>query len=156
MTDLVKDTEDLILEYNNVNGFIEISALKSDYESYLNMSMDDLEELTRDECIRIQYVLTQYAIFANKQFNALQNKLKINTMVFGRALMEVYSSYNEFLGRELIIASATREHQHLNYMQNEILKLEGIVGSLEGLVERIDRMTQIIKDLSFSKSKYGS
>lgn len=153
MVDLIKETEELILGHDGANGFVEISALKSDYESYLNMSFDELEELTRDECIRIQYVLTQYAIFTNKRLNALKVKLKINTTLFGRALMEVYHSYNEFMGRELIIASATREHEYLKNMQDEIIKLEGVVGSLDGLVERVDRMTQVIKDLSFTKAK---
>lgn len=153
MTDLIEETELLVSGHNNANGFVEISALKSDYETYLNMSFDELEELTREECIRIQYIFTQYAIYTNKTLNALKAKLKINTTLFGRALMEVYHSYNEFMGRELIIASATREHDHLRTMQNEIIKLESVVSSLDGLVERIDRMTQIIKDLSFTKAR---
>ena len=154
MTILIEEMDMLISGHDSANGFVEISALKSDYESYLNMSYDDLSELTREECIKIQYVLTQYAIFTNKKLNGLKTKLKINTSLFNQALMEVYHSYNEFLGRELIIASALKEHNHLKTMQSEILKLEGVVGSLDGLVERIDRMTQIVKDLSFCKAKY--
>lgn len=154
MTTLIEEMDTLVSGHDSANGFVEISALKSDYESYLNMSYDDLSELTREECVRIQYVLTQYAIFTNKKLNGLKTKLKINTSLFNQALMEVYHSYNEFLGRELIIASALKEHNHLKTMQSEILKLEGVVGSLDGLVERIDRMTQIVKDLSFCKAKY--
>mgnify|MGYP003553651519 FL=1 len=103
MTELISETEDLILGHDSANGFVEISALKSDYESYLNMSYDELDDLTRDECIRIQYVLTQYSIFTNKKLNALKIKLKINTSLFNQALMEVYNSYNEFLGLKNII-----------------------------------------------------
>lgn len=154
MNTLIEDAEALITGYTGENGFVEISALKSDYEKYLNMSIDELDDLTREECIRIQYVLTQYAIFTNKKLNWLQTKLKINSVLFNRSLMEVYHSYNEFMGRELIIASATKEHDYLREMQNEVIKLEGVINSLHGLVERVDRMTQIIKDLSFTKAKY--
>jgi hypothetical protein len=154
MNTLTKDTEDLITRYSGENGFVEISALKSDYVKYLNMSIDELDDLSREECIRIQYILTQYAIFINKKLNWLQTKLKINSTLFNRSLMEVYHSYNEFMGRELIIASATREHDYLRDMQDEVIKLEGVINSLDGIVERIDRMTQIIKDLSFTKAKY--
>lgn len=154
MNTLIEDAEALITGYTGENGFVEISALKSDYEKYLNMSIDELDDLTREECIRIQYVLTQYAIFTNKKLNWLQTKFKINSVLFNRSLMEVYHSYNEFMGRELIIASATKEHDYLREMQNEVIKLEGVINSLHGLVERVDRMTQIIKDLSFTKAKY--
>ncbi len=153
MTQLIEETENLITKYANENGFVEISALKSDYEKYLNMSMDELDDLSREECIRIQYILTQYSIFCNKKINWLETKLKINTTLFQRSLMEVYHSYNEFMGRELIIASATKEHNHLKNMQDEIMKLEGVLNSLDGISDKIDRMTQIIKDLSFTKAR---
>jgi len=67
--------------------------------------------------------------------------------------MTVYHSYNEFLGKDLIIASAVNEYGHLKDMQDEILKLDALVGSMQGLVGQIDRLLMILRDLSFSKGK---
>jgi len=150
---LIEEAETLIKENEALLPIGKVDHSSSKFEYYLNMNEEELDEMDKGDCCAAQYSLTQYAITVNKSLNWIQSKLKINTLIFQRELMTVYHSYNEFLGKDLIIASAVNEYGHLKDMQDEILKLDALVGSMQGLVGQIDRLLMILRDLSFSKGK---
>ena len=151
---LVEEAESLIKENDATIGIAKIDHVNSKYEEYLNMTEGDLEDLTKVDCINIQFILTQYAISINKRFNWLTTSLSINKSVYHRALAEVWGSYSEgFMTGDLKVASADNEYPAIKEMHDEILKLTSVMESMSVVVDRVDRMIQILRDLSFNKGK---
>lgn len=154
MNDLIKGAEALIKENDATVGIATIDHVNSQYEHYLNMTEEDLEGLNKADCGIVQFILTQYAISINKKLNWIKTTLNINKAIYNRALAEVWNSYSEgFMTGDLKIASADNEYPAIKEMHDEILKLTAVADSMSGVVERVDRMIQIIRDLSFSKGK---
>jgi len=150
---LIEEAETLIKEHEALLPLGKVDHSSSKFEYYLNMNEDELDSMDKAECCAAQYVLTQYAISVNKSLNWLNSKLSINTALFQRDLIKVYHSYNEFLGKDLIIASAVNEYEHLKDMQGEIMKLNSLINNMSGLVERVDRLVQVLRDLGFTKGR---
>ena len=151
---LVEEAEALIKENDATVGVANVDHVNSQYEHYLNMTEGDLEDLTKVDCINIQFILTQYAISINKRVNWVQSTLSINKALYYRALAEVWNSYSEgFMTADLKVASADNEYPYIKTMHDEILKLTAVVESMDGVVDRVDRMIQILRDLSFNKNK---
>lgn len=151
---IIEEAENLIKENDATLGVANVDHVNSKYEHYLNMTEDDLEELDKAGCVNIQYCLTQYAISVNKRLNWIQSSLSINKAIYHRAIAEVWNSYAEgYMTADLKYAYADNEYPHIKTMHDEILKLNAVAESMEGLVERVDKMIQIIRDLSFCKGR---
>lgn len=153
MSQLLDDANTLVRENEALIGIAHVDHVKSKYEVYLNLTEADLSALNKEECIEAQYILLQYSISINKHVNMLKYKLNINNQLFWRALSSVYNSYDKFMGKELIIAFACGEHAHLREMHDEILKMDSLIKSMENIPEKVEKMTQILKDLSFCKQR---
>ena len=154
MVSLEEQSEALIKENDALLGVATVDHVNSQYEHYLNMTEDDLDELDKKDCIAVQYILTQYAISINKRVNWLNSRLVINKAIYHRALAEVWNSYSEgFMSSDLRAASADNEYPHIKEMHDEIIKLTAVADSMGGLVDRVDSMVKIIKGLEFTKGR---
>jgi hypothetical protein len=151
---LIEDADVLIEENEATLGIANVDHINSQYEHYLNMAEDDLDNLDKSDCIAVQYILTQYAISVNKKFNKLSTDLMINKILYNRELAKVWASYADgYMSNDMKIACADNEYSYLREMHDEILKLTAIVNSMEGLVDRVDGMIKIIKGLEYTKGK---
>ena len=154
MIELEKQADALIKENDALLGVAPVDHVDSQYEHYMNMTEEDLDNLDKKDCIAIQYILTQYAISINKRVNWLNSRLLINKAIYNRALSEVWNSYAEgFMSSDLRAASADNEYPHIKEMHDEVIKLTAVVDSMGGLVERVDSMVKIIKGLEFTKGR---
>lgn len=152
---ILAEAESLIKENNALIGVANVEHVQTKYDYYLNMTEEDLNDMSKADCIAAQFALTQYAISINKQINWLNSKLSINSAIYNRALAEVWDSYAEgFMSNDLRAASAANEYSHIKEMHDEILKLKAVIDSMDGVVERVDGMIKIIKSLEFTKSKH--
>jgi hypothetical protein len=150
---LIADAEAVVKQSEAIGGIAPIVHMGSHYEDYMNLTEDDMSGMSKEDFIQANYVLNQYAASVNKHIGWLESKLEINQRIFDRELVKVYSSYNEFMGRDLIIASAVNEYTYLREMQEEILKLTAAVRSTEGLITRIDNMAKCMTNLAFTRNK---
>lgn len=146
--------EKIVEEFDKKNSIANVDHSGANYEQYLNMSAGDLDAIDKQGCLIAQHTLLRYAISVNKKLNILRAQYSINEGIFTRSLVKVHPSYDKFLGNKLIIASACNEFDYINEMQIELSKMNAIIISMEGLVERVDKMIQLFKDLSFIKGKY--
>ena len=152
---ILAEAETLIKENNALIGVANVEHVQTRYDYYLNMTEEDLNDMSKADCIAAQFALTQYVISINKQINWLNSKLSINTALYNRALAEVWDSYAEgFMSNDLRAACAANEYSHIKEMHDEILKLKAVIDSMDGVVERVDGMIKIIKSLEFTKSKH--
>lgn len=151
MPHLNEESENLIRENRAYIGIAKVDHVSSNYEKLLNYTESDLRSMSKQECIEAQYVLLQYGMSINKQINNLKSKLDNNYQIFWRAISKVYGSYDHFMGRDLIIASACNEYEYIANMHDEILKMQAILKDMDGLIERVDKIVQVFKDLSFCK-----
>lgn len=147
------EVDTIIAENDAVVGICNVEHTNSDYEFYMNLTTKDIVNMSKQDCIIAQYSLTRYAIAVNKKLSIYKSQYAINRVIFTRALAKVYSSYDKFLGNELITASASNEYDYIKEMQDELLKIDTLIKSMEGLVERIDRLVMTFKDLSFTKGR---
>lgn len=148
---LIEEAEVLIKENEALIGIVNIDPTNGKYEEYLNFGRDELKEMSRDECIIAQYALSQYAAAVSKRYNLIKGQYQINQAIYFRRLAEVYNKYNEFHGKDLIYASAANDFADIKSMQDQNMKMNSLLLSLEGIVERVDKMIQMFKDLSFTK-----
>ena len=148
---LLEEAELLVKETHAIVGVVDIDPAKSKYEEYLNMGENDLRALNREGCIVAQFILSQYAATVAKKYNTLKAHYQINQTLYFRELGKVYGKYDAFAGKDVIVASAANEFENIRIMQDENLKIHSLLLSLEGLVERVDKMIQVLKDLSFTK-----
>ena len=149
--DLVIAAEGLIKENDALLGIAPVNHVASKYEHYINMTEEDMGEMGKEECIHANFILTQYAASVNKHVNWLESKLRINVALFERELVKVYASYNEYWGKDFIIAAACNEYVYLKEMQNEIFKLQAVLSSMEGLLGRVDNMAKCMSNLAYVK-----
>jgi hypothetical protein len=152
---ILEEAEILVKENDATTGIASVDHIASKYEEYLNMTEDMLFELSKQDCIHIQYILTQYAISVNKKYNKLQSIYEINNTIFNRELAKVWSSYDNlgFMSNDLRVAHATNEYKYLEEMQNELLKLKTVILSMDGLMPRIDSMIKILNNLTYTKGR---
>lgn len=153
MPHLNEEASYLIDQNIEIAGIIKVEHVNSNCEQILNMGEKDLGELSKEDCVSAQFVLTQYSMSINRHLNNLKSKLEVNQYLFNRALIKVWKSYDPYLGKDLILASACNEYSYLGIMYGEILKLQAVIKDMEGIVERTDKMSQTLKDLSFCKHK---
>ena len=153
MPHLNEEAEYLIEQNIDKAGVIKVEHVNSNCEEILNMNEQHLEQMSKEDCVRAQFILIQYSMAINRHINNLKSKLEINQQIFNKALVKVWKSYDQYLGKELILASACAEYSYLNIMHNEILKLQAVIKDMDGTVERVDRLAQALKDLSFCKNK---
>jgi hypothetical protein len=153
MPHLNEEAARLIEQNTEMAGIIKVEHVNSNCEHVLNMGEQELNELTKEDCVTAQFALTQYSMSVNRHLNNLKSKLEINQHIFNRALIKVWKSYDPFIGKDLIIASACSEYSYLATMQNEILKLQAVIKDMDGIVERTDKLSQTLKDLSFCKHR---
>lgn len=153
MPHLNEEAQYLIEQNVDTAGIIKVEHINSNCEEILNMNERHLEQMSKEDCVRAQFILIQYAMAINRHSNNLKSKLDINQQIFNKALIKVWKSYDQYLGKELILASACAEHAYLNSMHNEILKLQAVIKDMDGIVERVDKLAQTLKDLSFCKYK---
>lgn len=153
MPHLNDEAQYLIEQNTDKFGIIKVEHVNSNCEAILNMNEKDLEVMTKEDCVRAQFILVQYSMGLNRHINNLRSKLEINQQIFNKAVIKVWKSYDQYMGKDLILAAACAEYSYLNIMHNEILKLQAVIKDMDGMVERIDRLAQTLKDLSFCKNK---
>lgn len=119
----------------------------------LGLDGESLDSLNREDCIQAQYFLQTEAISASKKFNSAKSKLDVNQILFNRAVAKHYKDYDPYLGKDLIIASICNEYDHIKSMQDVIVAATQEIKDLEITVEKLDKLSQIMKDLSFCKRK---
>jgi hypothetical protein len=150
---LTKEIEQVIAENDIMIGVAKVDHVDTDYEYYLNLPEDELRAMSKEDCIAAQYVLTRYSISIHKRINLLKSFYDANSMLFNRALIKVYHSYNEFLGKDLITASAAAEHSNIEKMQTEMVKLKAVIDSMDGVVDKVDYMVKILSNLAYTKGR---
>lgn len=150
-TSLSSEVEKFVEETNRLIGDVKVEHVLNDVDVYLNYTSEDLYGMTKQSCVHAQYFLMQYSISLGRKINTFKYKLAANKRTFDRALSQVYNSYNTYGGFEIVKGMACSEHENLRFMDNEICKLESIITEYDGVSQKIEKMAQIFRDLSFSK-----
>ena len=151
MATLIEDVSDYVNKAMPLIGDIKVEHVQNDVDRYLNFTPEDLEKMDKQECVEAQYVILQYSLSILKKMNKYRATLSVNKRTFNRHLSQVYNSYNTYNGYDMVHATACAEHEYLRLMDNEICKIEALLQEFEGISAKVEKLSQIFRDLSFCK-----
>lgn len=151
MASLVEEVTQFVAEKSNQMGTLKVNHVQNNTEKYFNLTVDELQEMNKEECITAQYLIIQYTYSITHKVNSEKFKLAANQKTFNRYLSKVYNDYSSFDGGDIVRAKACVEHEHLRLMDNEITKIQAIIQEYEGLTFKAEKLAQVFKDLSFLK-----
>lgn len=152
MGTLTESVEEYITDTKKIIGDVNVDHIQNSVDKYLNFTEEELDSLSKEECIYGQYLIMQYSVSLSRKINNLKSKLISMKRTFDRSFSGYYDNYKVF-GADLIKASACAEHVHLRSMDNEICKVESLIQEYDGIVSKLEKISQIFKDLSFCKNK---
>ena len=132
-------------------GDINVSHVQNDIDYYFNLTPEDLSEMNKEDCVQAQYFVMQFSISITKKINSIKAKLLANKKIFNKEIAKVYADYNQYSGYDNIIASACNEHERIEFMDNEINKLEALIQEYDSLSFKAEKLAQVFRDLSFCK-----
>lgn len=149
---LAKDVKEYVVEAKALIGDVKVDHVHNDIDYYFNLTPEDIGKMHKEDCVQAQYFIMQFSISLSRKLNSIKSNLAANQKEFNRALSKVYESYSSFLGSAMIHASACSEHAHLREMDDEITKLEGLLQEYDGVSFKSEKLAQVFRDLSFSRS----
>jgi hypothetical protein len=147
--------EEILTSVNEVKdsfGAVTVEHVQNDIGHYFNLSIDELSDMSKQDCVMAQYMILQYSLSITKKINNIKSKLIANKKEFNRAFSAVYNSYNSYNGYEIIYGLATTEHEHLKTMDTEITKLECLIQEYDTISVKAEKLSQIFRDLSFCQN----
>ena len=151
MTNLVEETENLIKENTAYYGIVNIEHTPQD--SFLNLTPAALEDMSKEDVLVVKFSLEQYLASIHMKSSLLITKLEINKTIFYRAIAKMRPKYaEEFLSKELLIATICNDRVEIKNMQNEILKLEGLVSSITAPIPYIKGMIETLKSFAYQRN----
>lgn len=151
MTSLVEETENLVKEKTAYFGIVDIEHEPN--ESVLNIDPSSLEDMPKDKILVMKFALEQYLASLHMKSSLMITKLEINKAIFYRAIAYRRPKYaEEFLSKELLVATICNDRVEIKNMQNEILKLEGVVNSIMAPIPYIKGMIETLKSLAYQRN----
>jgi hypothetical protein len=151
MGSLIEETEELIKENEAYFGVVQIDHTET-VEYFLNISSQDLQNMSKEKILTMKFALEQYLASLSMKTSNLQTKLEINKALFNRQIANRRSKYNEeFLSKELLIGAICNDRVEISKMQNEILKMEGVLHNILNPVQYIKSMIETLKSLAYQR-----
>ncbi len=151
MATLVEEVNSFVEKAMPLIGDVKVEHVQNDIDKYLNFTIEDLNGMDKEDCVQAQYMIMQYSLSILKKMNKYRATLAVNKRTFNRYLSEVYNSYNTYNGYEMVLASACAEHEYLRLMDNEICKIEVLLQEFEGITQKVEKLSQVFRDLSFCR-----
>lgn len=149
--DIENRIDQLLTEYDQTTGFPKINS-HSGIEKYFNLSKQELNVMTPDDCGEAIYSLSIYSLYIQKLFNteiSRQNWLDANTKTLITPLLSNYDVYS-FEERKL---RAIRDNALA--CKCEKLRVLSKVRSdyLYGISQKIEYISKVFNDIKFLKTR---
>lgn len=152
MSTLSENVSEFINQTKKLAGDIDINHIYNDVSYYLNLTDKELDNFSKEDCVRAQYYIMQYASSLSRSINSIRAKHLVLKRTFDRHLSQVYGSYQNIYGYDMIRAAACSEHEELRKMDNELVKLEALILEYDQAIPKLERIAQSLKDLSFCRN----
>lgn len=152
MTDFRSDMKDSVKDLvNRVDSSI-FPQREDCIEEYFNLDKNDLRRFSKEECVLAQHALLSSSVFIQRKINELKIGVKINKSFLDRIIAEKIPDFEKYTKYDIIVSSVVNEYEYVKEAADETLRLECVIQGLEGTVEKIDKMVQVFRDLSFCKT----
>lgn len=152
MATLIDEVEKFVDNSNKIMGAVNVEHVQNDVQKYLNFTLEDLDRMSKEDCVVAQYFLMQYSTSLTKKINKIKYRLAANKKTFERLLSQVYNTYNTYNGQAIVTATACSEHAHLRQIDNENTKMEALIQDNEMVSHKLEKISEIFKNLSFCRS----
>lgn len=151
--DQLKDYEAILDKYLN-----SIGADKFSYDnivlSVINMDYAQLSKLTNEECREYRFLLLQYVLFLQKEFNRNLSRKRWAEAHLDQIVARQQTNYQDkYMKYEAVrnkIISGDSSAQVLNLM---IIHADGRLNELSGLSDRISDLSRALGDMAFRKQE---
>jgi len=147
----LKKIEQIVEDYENENGVPKIVKPTYSLELYLNMSRQELNSLSAQDCGEIAYLLGQYSYYIQR----LQNKHQGNKIwaegILQEDVCKYLGDYSDFIKYEIKVKLIAKENQHITDIL-KIMNYADIMGTrLNFISSSISNLSHIISNLEKSK-----
>lgn len=122
-------------------------------DNILNISEDELDKLTSDECNLYGFSCVQYCMSIQKNINrakAVRNYLNRHMSLLVAKEYPQYKS-DKYSTYELVKDNVINGNEYARYIHDYILNQDIKITSLEDIIKHAQNMTMMFKNLSFTK-----
>lgn len=137
---------------NNYLDKIGLNIKKSNVDEHLNRDADELSKLSKEECDRSAVILTQYAIYLQKEHNrhlAKYNWAKDSLeLVIGNCAKSYGDKYTKYEEKRAAIISSD---SYASTLYNMMRDINTVINDLDNMTNRINNLAQRYADMSRGK-----
>lgn len=122
-------------------------------DNILNISEDELDKLTSDECNLYGFACVQYCLSVQKNINRAKAIRGYLTKQLDLLIAKEYSNYktDKFTPYEIVKNSVINGNGYALKINEHIMNQEIKISSLEDIIKHAQNMTMMFKNLSFTK-----
>lgn len=134
-----------------VENGVPILSPQTDYDKYINISMEDLRKIKGDEAIEIAIMLEQCSCNIQAKSNRLCARLMYVKNELNKALGRVYNTYDTYGGYDIVLGKACVEHEPIEELNKLKLSVESELEDLKYLGRHVANMADMMRQLKWRK-----
>mgnify|MGYP003461790736 CR=1 FL=1 len=84
--------EEILTSVNEVKdsfGTVTVEHVQNDIGHYFNLSIDELSDMSKQDCVIAQYMILQYSLSITKKINNIKSKLIARFQLFIIAIIHI-------------------------------------------------------------------
>ncbi len=149
------DNWDKILdEYEKNIGIPQFSKLNTtEVEQYMQMSRNELEKLTPEDCAQMAYMLIVYSVYVQKCYNREIARAKWAAATLNQVIANEVGTYNKYSPYEERKHQAIRNNDHAENLNTILIHAQNRADRLLFISSGIKNTSDIL--LSLQKAKAG-
>lgn len=133
------DIEKILEEYEN--ALIGPTHTNAEYEKYMQLSKQELDTLSEEECMHGSYSISQQIIYIQRQVNKHSARIKWCAAVTNSIAAKHWDDYDKYLKAEIRIQLICKQNDFLQ-------KVDKIRNLAEQRLERFNNITMGMKYMS--------
>lgn len=143
------DNIDVNLDNQILQKGLPIVQATSEYDKYINMSYNELQNIANTKAEDISFILEQCALYIQKTCNRLNAKLLQVENNLHKGLAAVYDTYQTYGGFDIVLQKACAEYPHLEELNQMKIQLKMELTDLNFLSKHITKMADKVSNMKW-------
>lgn len=140
------------LDENNKKYLLDKVTINEEVEDILNLKLSVIKVLPKDECYANAFILAEFALFLQKEYNRESAKFKWLEQNLNNVIAKEGSNYGDkFTKHEVRKSLIMANDEYAKVLGDNILKASTQLESLNFLATRVNTMAEILTDFARSK-----
>lgn len=120
---------------------------------YLNMTQAQLRSLSSEECGEISYILSQYSLYIQKEYNFQKSQHNWAVSLISYLVAKEGKNYGKYVKFEEKVNAFASENSYGNKLNKIIVETKEYIDSLDFISGRINQMANALIELQQTKRR---